>query len=230
MPGWAGELTCAQFLTTQAVKGGGEAGPLVRNIADAKDEACATAAAAALAPAGLLIDMRSKRGFALVKEIMENEAIGKLIWGADGDLTSLRYPVKTMGGGSAEGIEAKNVVDVQLGYCTVQRRLGMARMLTRLPEAATKGLPAKAAAVDFDTVGCERRRWGLCARPALASFRSAHPAASPHTNTHTCTRVHIQPHSQNKRAMQYPMRKDLCMYAVGECTSCFRALIRSGLE
>ena len=193
MPGWAGELTCAQFLTTQAVKGGGEAGPLVRNVADAKDEASTTAAPAALAPPGLLIDLRSKRGFALVKEIMENEAIAKLIWGADGDLTSLRYPVKTMGGGAAEGIEAKNTVDVQLGYSTAQRRLGMARMLSRLPEAATKGLPAKAAAVDFDTVGCEGKRWALCSRPTLASSRS-----EPHLHTHTHT--HTNSHTRRTSA------------------------------
>lgn len=88
---------------------------------------------------GLFIDLRCAEGKRLVKQIMESKEITKLIWGADGDITSLRYtpPSKPL------GIESASVVDVQLGFSSKNRRLGMATMLQRVPAASVAGLPGK---------------------------------------------------------------------------------------
>merc|ERR1719510_2208933 len=58
---------------------------------------------------------------------METTAITKMIWGADGDVASLRYgpPAAPL------NISSAQVVDVQLAFSTPSRRLAMAKTLER---------------------------------------------------------------------------------------------------
>lgn len=95
---------------------------------------------------GLLIDLRCAEAVALVKRIMESDTICKVIWGAAGDVTSLRYcPVQ-----KPLGIQSACVVDAQLAYSSIGKRLGMATMLGRLPDKSIAGLPEKGC-IDFLT-------------------------------------------------------------------------------
>eukprot|EP00928_Gymnodinium_smaydae_P016791 TRINITY_DN16356_c0_g2_i2.p1 TRINITY_DN16356_c0_g2~~TRINITY_DN16356_c0_g2_i2.p1 ORF type:complete len:413 (+),score=102.58 TRINITY_DN16356_c0_g2_i2:241-1479(+) len=112
---------------------------------------------------GFLVDMRCSEGVELVRRVMESEAVAKLIWGADGDLTSLRYtPAR-----APLAIQPTRVVDVQLAYSTPERRLGMAKMLARLPEESIAGLPAKNS-IDFNSAHSQNRR--ALALPLNADF------------------------------------------------------------
>lgn len=95
---------------------------------------------------GLLVDMRCAEGVALVKQVMESDAITKVIWGADGDVTSLRYTPTS----SPHAIHSARVADAQLAYSHPGRRLGMAKALEKLPATISASLPAKAA-MDFET-------------------------------------------------------------------------------
>ena len=75
---------------------------------------------------------------------MESPRITKLIWGADGDLISLRHQA------SLKSIRASSVIDVQLGFSQPSRRLGMARMLESVPPRMMQGLPMKDHQINYD--------------------------------------------------------------------------------
>ena len=77
--GWGGELLCAQFLPTASL--------------DASLRPANQPAAAKTPTCGLLIDARSSAAMAIVRRIMQGEQLTKLIWGADGDLASLRHNI-----------------------------------------------------------------------------------------------------------------------------------------
>mmetsp|Transcript_36520 Transcript_36520/g.79972 ORF Transcript_36520/g.79972 Transcript_36520/m.79972 type:complete len:503 (+) Transcript_36520:41-1549(+) len=95
---------------------------------------------------GLLIDLGCEKGRGMVKRIMESDSISKVIWGADGDAVSLLFtPVPR-----PLGIRCTRVLDAQLAFSSVGKRLGMAKMLERLPAESIAGLPQKAG-IDFDT-------------------------------------------------------------------------------
>eukprot|EP00405_Crypthecodinium_cohnii_P007225 CAMPEP_0206421194 /NCGR_PEP_ID=MMETSP0324_2-20121206/1303_1 /ASSEMBLY_ACC=CAM_ASM_000836 /TAXON_ID=2866 /ORGANISM="Crypthecodinium cohnii, Strain Seligo" /LENGTH=574 /DNA_ID=CAMNT_0053885243 /DNA_START=261 /DNA_END=1988 /DNA_ORIENTATION=- len=96
---------------------------------------------------GLLLDLRCPEAIAVTKEIMESEDLCKAIWGADGDVTSLKYSPMI----NPLSISSVNVLDVQLGFSQDGRRLGMGTMLKRLPPKMVAGLPDKglAGGVDF---------------------------------------------------------------------------------
>ena len=113
-------MLCAQFLRTAAINR--------ETLRPAKD---------ILKPEpGLLFDMRgNSSGITLVRRVMESAAITKVIWGADGDLTSLRY--------HRTPIRSCTVVDAQLGFSVPGRRLGMAKCVATLPYSVRRGLPAK---------------------------------------------------------------------------------------
>eukprot|EP00928_Gymnodinium_smaydae_P016792 TRINITY_DN16356_c0_g2_i3.p1 TRINITY_DN16356_c0_g2~~TRINITY_DN16356_c0_g2_i3.p1 ORF type:complete len:490 (+),score=94.95 TRINITY_DN16356_c0_g2_i3:62-1531(+) len=64
-------------------------------------------------------------------------------------------------------IQPTRVVDVQLAYSTPERRLGMAKMLARLPEESIAGLPAKNS-IDFNSAHSQNRR--ALALPLNADF------------------------------------------------------------
>eukprot|EP00931_Biecheleriopsis_adriatica_P011348 TRINITY_DN112432_c0_g1_i1.p1 TRINITY_DN112432_c0_g1~~TRINITY_DN112432_c0_g1_i1.p1 ORF type:complete len:450 (+),score=76.62 TRINITY_DN112432_c0_g1_i1:38-1351(+) len=102
---------------------------------------------------GLLFDLRCSESIALVKRIMESDMICKMIWGAAGDVTGLRFtPVK-----QPLAIQSACVVDVQLAFSSVGRRLSMAKMLERLPSKAISGLPDKSC-MDFASAHAFNRR------------------------------------------------------------------------
>lgn len=131
--GWGGEVLTAQFLRTDAIDRT-TLKPVTVASADGDVEP------------GLLVDMRSNVGIEVVRMVMENTSITKLIWGADGDLISLRYSLTF----ASSGINATRVVDVQLGFSVPGRRLGMARAIESLPRSATRGLPSKSQLEDRD--------------------------------------------------------------------------------
>lgn len=141
MPGYGGEVVTAAFLPTAAL----DPQTLRRCLAGSQPTR--------EVPTGLLVDLRCAAGINLVRRIMQSQAITKLIWGADMDMASLRYQElpRTLGIGSA------SVVDVQLGFSTPERRLGMARALERVPHALIEGLPGKKT-IDFDTPHSRNRR------------------------------------------------------------------------
>ena len=123
MPGFGGDLTVAQFLTTSTVE---------------RDSLVPKTGALGSPPSiGLLLDLRDVDGIAITRLIMGDSDFTKLIWGASGDLTSLRYQY------SLQQIFAKNVVDVQRGFSIPGRLLGMATATDGLPYSFTRGLPAK---------------------------------------------------------------------------------------
>lgn len=115
---------------------------------------------------GLLVDLRCADAIQLVKRIMESENMCKIIWGANGDVTSLRYtPVQ-----QPLSIESSNVVDAQLAFSNHGRRLGMEKMLERLPPKSIEGLPAKAC-IDFATPHAfNRRALALPFQPHVAAY------------------------------------------------------------
>jgi len=105
---------------------------------------------------GLMFDFRCLEAVAIVKRIMEAPVLCKAIWGADGDISALRYtpPVKPL------GIKSLNVLDVQLAYSEPKRRLAMSKMLPLLPPKVLKGLPDKSSAggADFSSAHSQHRR------------------------------------------------------------------------
>jgi len=140
MPGIGGELCCAAFQRNLAIEPKGlrqlQSQGFCRDM-------------------GLLIDLRCVEGVGLVRQIMESPAITKMIWGADGDVASLRYGPPA----APFSISSAQVVDVQLAFSTPSRRLAMAKMLERLPsEAKPVDLPSKDAAIDFTRSHAFNRR------------------------------------------------------------------------
>jgi hypothetical protein len=117
--GWGGELITAQFLVTEAL----DNETLVRTGHENNNERT-----------GLFIDARCPQGAELVRMIMESDNLTKLIWGADGDLVSLRHQgCLPAAAAKYESIFPTNVVDVQLGFSNETQRMGMARMIERVP-------------------------------------------------------------------------------------------------
>jgi len=102
---------------------------------------------------GLLIDLRCSAGVDLTKRIMESEALLKVIWGADGDVASLKYTPAP----KPLDIDSANVVDAQLAFSSQEKRLGMAKMLERVPAKLLEKLPQKNS-LDFDTPHAANRR------------------------------------------------------------------------
>jgi hypothetical protein len=116
--GWGGELITAQFLVTEAL----DNETLVRTGHESSNERT-----------GLFIDARCPQGAELVRMIMESEHLTKLIWGADGDLVSLRHQeCLPVAAAMFESIRSTNVIDVQLGFSDPTNRMGMARMIARV--------------------------------------------------------------------------------------------------
>eukprot|EP00750_Incisomonas_marina_P002645 INCI12533.1.p1 GENE.INCI12533.1~~INCI12533.1.p1 ORF type:complete len:426 (-),score=67.39 INCI12533.1:882-2159(-) len=128
-PGFGGELTVGQFLLTSSVR---------------PNDYSVNSAAKPTVTHGLLVNMREKEGAQLVKRLMTNPDIAKIMWGTDGDIISLRYQHNL-------GVMPCNVVDVQLQHSDPGRRLGMARALDQLRFSSKRlaGLPAKEGNLDF---------------------------------------------------------------------------------
>jgi len=136
MPGFGGELMTAAFLPTLAVD--------ARTL-DARTSPPEVQSAKGAAPAGLLLDLRAPAGRFACRRIMESPAIVKVIWGAHGDLTSLRHQELP----HAFRIMSRGVVDAQLAFSRADRRMGMARMLSQVPQELLAELPKKDV-IDFD--------------------------------------------------------------------------------
>jgi hypothetical protein len=116
--GWGGELVTAQFLATDLL----DASTLRRSANTNSTQRV-----------GLFIDARCIQGARLMKRIMESEEITKLIWGADGDLVSLRHQwCLEMAAAPYEAIRPENVVDIQLGFSSENKRMGMASMMKEI--------------------------------------------------------------------------------------------------
>ena len=117
--GWGGELITAQFLVTEAL----DSETLARTGHENNSERT-----------GLFIDARCPQGAELMRMIMKSEHLTKLIWGADGDLVSLRHQgCLPAAAAKYESIFPTNVIDVQLGFSNETQRMGMARMIERVP-------------------------------------------------------------------------------------------------
>ena len=111
--GFGGELKLAQFMPTKCINNLLEINQSYPLPEPSK--------------VGLLVNASCPAGRALIKRIMSSASLTKLIWGADGDLTSLRHQ-------SDLGISSTNVIDVQLLFSNPGKRLGMARALDALKE------------------------------------------------------------------------------------------------
>jgi len=122
--------------------------------------------------AGLLLDLRCEGGRYLCRRLMESEPIVKVIWGADGDLTSLRHQVFPAPLETA----SRSVIDAQLAFSPPHARLGMARMLERVPANFRAALPAKAS-VEFDQPHSWNRR---ALRWPLREFEARYAADDLH--------------------------------------------------
>jgi len=140
MPGIGGELICATFQRNLTID--------PRSLRQAQSQGICR-------DMGLLIDLRCSQGVALVKQVMESSAITKMIWGADGDVASLRYGPPA----APFSISSAQVVDVQLAFSTPNRRLAMAKMIERLPsETLPVDLPNKNDCIDFSRSHAFNRR------------------------------------------------------------------------
>jgi len=140
MTGFGGELMTAAFLPTIVLDR--TSLNVRRNVSPM--EQCR---------AGLLLDLRCESGRRLTRRIMESDSIAKIIWGADGDLTSLRHQVFPV----PLEVCSRAVVDAQLAFSPPHARLGMARMLERVPQHLRAALPDKAS-VEFDRPHSFNRR------------------------------------------------------------------------
>ncbi|KAJ1460631.1 hypothetical protein M885DRAFT_11192 [Pelagophyceae sp. CCMP2097] len=147
MPGFGGRLVVAQFLLTESLDD--DLKPTLSHERPFPSGAV-----------GLLVDLRDPRGVEVARRIMESEAITKVIWGADGDLTSLRHQ-------RGLGMRSRNVVDCQLAFSTERYRLGMAEMLKRVPPTE---LPPKAGHLDFKPQQSNRRALPLPLTAGLAKY------------------------------------------------------------
>merc|ERR1719188_1020570 len=74
---------------------------------------------------GVMFDFRVLEAVAIVKRIMEAPTLCKAIWGADGDVSSLRFTPAS----DPLRIVSVNVLDVQLAYSEPGKRLAMSKML-----------------------------------------------------------------------------------------------------
>lgn len=145
MTGFGGELVTAAFLPTA--------------VLNRTDFSIRRDGAKGQLRAGLLLDLRCFGGRALCRRLMESQNVVKIIWGADGDLTSLRHqvfpaPLETY---------SRSVVDAQLAFSQPHMRLGMGRMLDRVPKEYKASLPNKAS-VEFDmphSLNMRALRWPL---------------------------------------------------------------------
>lgn len=155
MPGWGGELTVAQFLPTAAINA--DLDPMHLEGEPRND--------VNLWGYGLLVDMRTPETMALVRRIMQSRSLTKLIWGCDGDLTSLRFQ-RSLPGGKTVG---RNVIDIQLAYSELPCRLGMATMLTRVPLSIQEGLPRKGQN-DYSPHAMNKRVWHFPMLPELQLY------------------------------------------------------------
>mmetsp|Transcript_22803 Transcript_22803/g.81387 ORF Transcript_22803/g.81387 Transcript_22803/m.81387 type:complete len:344 (+) Transcript_22803:112-1143(+) len=147
MPGFGGRLVVAQFLLTNSLDN--DLKPTLSRAGPFPTDAV-----------GLLVDLRDPCGVEVARRIMESEAITKVIWGADGDLTSLRHQ-------RGLGMRSRNVVDCQLAFSTERYRLGMAKMLERVPPTA---LPPKAGHMDYSGQASNRRALPLPLTAGLAKY------------------------------------------------------------
>lgn len=156
--GFEGELVTAAFRQTFTLDKSG-----LRPLSGSKSEQSS---------AGVLADMRCPGAAALVKRVMESPAITKIIWGADGDLTALSYTPASQ----PFGIFAANVVDAQLGFSTDKKRLGMAKMLERVPEAEVSRM-SKRDAINFEASHsrhCRALAFPLSSNNALYAMDDLH--------------------------------------------------------
>ncbi|CAE8690656.1 unnamed protein product, partial [Polarella glacialis] len=125
MPGHGGELSTGQFLET--------------SMLDSETLEVPYMPPDGLFPLGLLLDLRCAPCVQVLKDLMENPSITKVMWGADGDCQSLCYqtlPVPLC-------VSPAAVVDAQLAFSTGERRLGMGRMLERVPPELLVNMPDK---------------------------------------------------------------------------------------
>jgi len=104
-------------------------------------------------PLGLLLDLRSRACIDAFRPLMESPKIMKVMWGADADFESLIHqeiPIHLK-------IEPQAVTDIQLAFSSGDRRLGMARMLERLPSNLVAALPDKKQ-IDWHAFHSQNRR------------------------------------------------------------------------
>lgn len=114
--GWGGELMIAQFL--------------VRHHFDTQSMQPLAEVATPTKRLGLLLDARCDHSVDLIRRIMTSSRLVKLLWGADSDLVSLCHQwCLTCALAKFSSIEARNVIDLQLAYSSVGRRMGMSRAL-----------------------------------------------------------------------------------------------------
>jgi hypothetical protein len=135
-PGFGGELSVAQFLQTNAVVAAAAANtdtaaPASATTSKGYADLATDHTAAPTQDLGLLVDMRDVAGAAVVATVMAAAHVTKLIWGADGDLTTLRH--KSPGKGGIAPVASRSVVDVQLCFSPPQKRLGMATAMQSVP-------------------------------------------------------------------------------------------------
>ena len=142
MPGFGGDLSCAQFMPTRVIENS-----LVTKCTSNANECLLCSPHTA----GLIVDLRDTGGIMITQLIMSDVAFTKLIWGATGDLTSLRYQ-RSLG-----NIRAKNVVDVQRGFSSPGRLLGMGTAISRCPRKFIQGLPSKDQGHDWSPRAQNRR-------------------------------------------------------------------------
>lgn len=157
MPGWGGDMTVAQFLPTDAI-----CGTLDKVHLEGEPR---TRSEVNFQGYGLLVDMRTPETMSVVRRIMQSRSLTKLIWGCDGDLTSLRFQ-PSLPGGTTVG---RNIIDIQLAYSEPLYRLGMAKMLTRVPLLIQEGLPGKDQN-DYSPHAMNKRVWDFPMSPTLQLY------------------------------------------------------------
>lgn len=102
---------------------------------------------------GLLLDLEGIASVRLAKRLMEAKECTKIMWGADGDCTSMMYQKHPI----PLNMAPVKVVDAQLAFSTPGRRLGMASMLNRVPGEMIRSLPTKDQ-INWDRYHSQNRR------------------------------------------------------------------------
>ncbi|CAJ1366434.1 unnamed protein product [Effrenium voratum] len=142
MPGHGGEISIAQLQYTAVLDPRTLAARRLNRNQDQRFQS-----------PGFLIDLRSPLCIELIRQVMEDPFITKILWGANGDCQCLMYQQRPR----PLGIRPQRIIDAQVAFDN-QNRIGMAKMLGQVPNEIKAGLPTKEDQIKWDFFHCKNDR------------------------------------------------------------------------